>query len=184
MPSEIQQLVQRCLGGDQTAMVALVDRYRNQVFGLCFRMLGQRQDAEDVTQETFIRVLKSLANWDADRAFEPWLLAIAGNRCRTALAARSRRPAAAALSEEQFMDHRPDYQAAENLAEEVQLALTSIRPEHREAFILFHEQELNYEEIAAAMQRPLNTIKTWIRRARNELVQRLREREVVAGTRC
>ena len=73
-------------------MIELVDQYRSRVFGLCYRMLGQRQDAEDMTQETFIRALKSLSRWDPERDFEPWLLAIAGNRCRTALATRRRKP--------------------------------------------------------------------------------------------
>lgn len=92
MLESCRKLVRRCLEGDQLAMRALVERYQGQVFGLCYRMLGNRQDAEDATQETFIRVLHSLRRWDSSRAFEPWLLAIAGNRCRTALAARKRRP--------------------------------------------------------------------------------------------
>ena len=64
-------------------MAALVDRFQGQVFGLCYRMLGHRQDAEDVTQESFSRALRSLKSWDNQRAFRPWLMAIAGNRCRT-----------------------------------------------------------------------------------------------------
>ena len=64
-------------------MIDLVNRFRGQVFGLCYRMLGQRQDAEDAAQETFVRVLKNLHRWDPARPFEPWLLTIAGNRCRT-----------------------------------------------------------------------------------------------------
>ena len=160
-------------------MVDLVDRYRNQVFGLCYRMLGHRQDAEDAAQETFVRALKSLARWDQDRDFEPWLLAIAGNRCRTALAARGRRPAMAGLSDDQYVDDSPDFEAARNLAEEMHLALGRIRAEYREAFVLFHEHELTYEHIAKMLERPLGTIKTWIRRARHELVALLQKREVV-----
>ena len=56
-------------------------------------MLGQREDAEDATQETFVRVAKNLHRWDPERKFEPWLLTIAGNRCRTRLSKRKRRPA-------------------------------------------------------------------------------------------
>ena len=83
---DLKALIRRCLAGDQAAMLALVERFRGQVFGLCYRMLGHREDAEDAAQETFVRVLKNLHRWDADREFQPWLLAIAGNRCRTALA--------------------------------------------------------------------------------------------------
>src|ERR687898_466643 len=91
---ELRSLVGQCLAGSQSAMLTLVERFRGQVFGLCYRMLGQRQDAEDAAQETFVRVLKNLHRWDQGRDFEPWLFAIAGNRCRTALAARRRKPAA------------------------------------------------------------------------------------------
>lgn len=164
-------------------MIELVDQYRGQVFGLCYRMLGNCHEAEDAAQETFIRMLRSLANWDPGRDFEPWLLAIAGNRCRTALAARQRRPVMNSLEDDRFVDGSPDVRAAENLAEEVQLALEGIRPEYREAFVLFHEHELSYEEIAGVMDRPLGTIKTWIRRARKELIAQLRQREVLAESR-
>ena len=179
LPEDLRELVSRCLAGDQAAMVDLVERYRPQVFGLCYRMLGHREDAEDAAQETFIRALKSLARWDARRDFEPWLLAIAGNRCRTALAARTRRPAMRGIEEDQFVDRTPDMEAAKNLAEEVQLALERIRAEYREAFILFHEHELSYEQIAEMLSRPLGTIKTWIRRARQELIALLGKRGVL-----
>lgn len=159
-------------------MLALVERFRGQVFGLCYRMLGQRQDAEDVAQETFVRVLKNLDRWDAARDFEPWLLAIAGNRCRTALSTRKRRPAAEMLPE-QVSDGLPDIQAAKNLAEEVTLALAGIREDYRQAFVLFHEQELSYGEIAEAMSVPLGTVKTWVHRARRELIDQLQRRGVV-----
>jgi RNA polymerase sigma-70 factor (ECF subfamily) len=142
-------------------------------------MLGQHQDAEDAAQETFVRALRSLSRWDQNRDFEPWLLAIAGNRCRTALSARRRRPAMAGIDDSQFVDASPDIEAAKNLAEEVQLALGMIRDEYREAFVLFHEHELTYEQIAQMMARPLGTIKTWIRRARHELIVLLQKREVV-----
>src|SRR6478735_12048155 len=134
-PSDLRTLVKRCLAGDQSAMLALVERFEGQVFGLCYRMLGQRQDAEDAAQETFVRVLKNLHRWDQGRDFEPWLLAIAGNRCRTALATRKRRPAGEVLPE-QVADSRPDQQSAQHLAEEVSLALETVREDYREAFVL------------------------------------------------
>jgi len=159
-------------------MLTLVERFRGQVFGLCFRMLGQRQDAEDATQETFVRVLKSLHRWDQARDFQPWLLAIAGNRCRTALAARRRRPASDSMVE-LLEDDAPDRQSANQLAEEVQLALSRLRPEYREAFVLFHDHELSYAEIAEVMSVPLGTVKTWVHRARRELIDQLRCRNAI-----
>ena len=175
---DLRTVVKRCLAGDQSAMLLLVDRFQGQVFGLCYRMLGQRQDAEDAAQETFLRVLRNLHRWDASRDFEPWLLAIAGNRCRTALATRKRRPASEALAD-QIADGTPDQGSARQLAEEVHLALVDIRDDYRQAFLLFHEHELSYGEIAESMEVPLGTVKTWVHRARRELIERLRARGVL-----
>jgi RNA polymerase sigma-70 factor (ECF subfamily) len=175
---EFRGLVNRCVAGDQASMLALIDRFRGQVFGLCFRMLGQRQDAEDAAQETFVRVLKNLHRWDPLRDFEPWLLAIAGNRCRTALAARKRKPSGEVLPEH-VPDRAPDMRAAQNLGEEMMLALEKVREEYRRAFLLFHEQQLSYDEIAEVLAVPLGTVKTWVHRARRELVEQLRRRGVV-----
>lgn len=180
LPDELRPLISLCVHGDQLAMLALVDRFRGQVFGLCLRMLGQRQDAEDAAQETFVRVLKNLHRWDPGRDFEPWLLAIAGNRCRTALATRKRRPAGEALPE-QVADTRPDQHSAQHLAEEVSLALETVREDYREAFVLFHEHQLSYEQIALVMEVPLGTVKTWVHRARRGLIDRLRQRGMVEG---
>ena len=160
----------------------LVERFRGQVFGLCYRMLGQRQDAEDAAQETFVRVLRNLTRWDQSREFEPWLLAIAGNRCRTALAKRMRRPAQQPLIDS-VVDNTPDFQAARHLSEEVDLALAKLRPEYREAFVYFHEHGFSYAEISEAMSCPLGTVKTWVHRARRELIEQLRQREVVEEAR-
>lgn len=183
MSDEFRQLVRRCLAGQQDVMIELVEQYRQRVFGLCYRMLGQRQDAEDAAQETFVRVLKNLDRWDPDRDFEPWLLAIAGNRCRTALAKRMRRPTSQPLIDS-LPDESPNLQAAQNLAEEVELALNELRAEYRQAFVLFQEHELSYVEIAKAMQCPLGTVKTWVHRARRELIHQLQKRGVLQERSC
>lgn len=178
MPFDVRELVNRCLQGDASAAVALVDHFRGQVFGLCFRMLGHRQDAEDAAQESFVRALRSLHGWDRERDFAPWLLAIAGNRCRTRLAARMKRPTTAMLPDE-VADVRAVARPCGPLQEEVSRALEGMRHEYRTAFILFHDQELSYPEIAAAMQCPLGTAKTWVHRARRELAQQLIQRGAV-----
>jgi RNA polymerase sigma-70 factor (ECF subfamily) len=177
-----RELVRRCLAGEQAAMQELVRVYQDQVFGLCYRMLGHRQDAEDAAQETLVRALRSLKNWDAERPLAPWLLAIAGNRCRSALASRSRRPAAILPAED--VADRPDGLAeVGSLAEEVGLALEGLRTEYRQAFELFHEQELSYAEIAAALDCPVGTVKTWVHRARRELIGELVRRGVLEESR-
>jgi RNA polymerase sigma-70 factor (ECF subfamily) len=178
LSDDARQLVSRCLAGEQAAMVDFVDRYRGRVFGLCYRMLGQRQDAEDMAQETFVRALRSLARWDPERELEPWLLAIAGNRCRTMLASRSRRPQPTPLYDG-VPDRTPDHLSAQHLDEEVQLALQGIRAEYRQAFTMFHESDLSYAEISEAMECPVGTVKTWIHRARTQLIEQLANRGVV-----
>lgn len=178
MGDEVRELVRCCLRGDQWAMRDLVERFQGQVFGLCYRMLGNRQDAEDAAQETFIRVLKNLSRWDATRDFEPWLLAIAGNRCRTALSARRRR-ASEPLVEIPSWNACRESQTAAHLAEEVERGLHRLRPDYRQAFVLFHQNQMPYEQIAETMSRPVGTIKTWIHRARRELMEYLIQREVI-----
>jgi RNA polymerase sigma-70 factor (ECF subfamily) len=178
LSDDVRELVERCLRGDQSAMLTLVEMYRGQVFGLCYRMLRHRQDAEDVTQECFVRVLRSLHRWDKEREFMPWLLAIAGNRCRTLLATRMRQPPSSSLVEH-LSDNSLEHAEAKNLAEEVELALGTLRAEYRQAFLLFHQQELSYAEISAALDCPLGTVKTWVHRARRELIARLAQRGVV-----
>ena len=176
--SELAALVGRCLAGDQAALRALVERFYGPVFGLCFRMLGHRQDAEDAAQETLLRLVRHLDRWDPQRDMMPWVLAIAGNRCRTMLAARKM-----PLADEEAIAGVADRAAArpdsEELNEELQQALSRIRPQHREAFLLFHEHGLAYEQIAAALGIPLGTVKTWVHRARQELIALLRQRELV-----
>ncbi len=177
MAEELPILVNRCLDGDQWSFRELIHRFRGQVYGLCYRMLGQREDAEDATQETFLRVARNLHRWDQDRAFEPWLLTIAGNRCRTRLAKRMRRPGTTTL--DYPIEDDTGLQAAQLLAEEVDLALDSIRNEYRRAFELFHKHEMCYHEIAETLDVPLGTVKTWVHRARRELICQLKNRGVV-----
>ena len=177
MSSELSVLVDDCLRGDQLALREFFDRFRGQVYGLCYRMLGQKEDAEDATQETMVRVVRNLHRWDQNRAFEPWLLTIAGNRCRTRLAKRLKRPAHLSL-EHPLPDCHFLSEDAKLLREEIDLALTGIRSEYRTAFKLFHEKEMCYAEIAETMSVPLGTIKTWVHRARREIVTKLRKRGV------
>jgi RNA polymerase sigma-70 factor (ECF subfamily) len=173
-------LVDRCLAGHQPSFGELVARFRGQVYGLCYRMLGQREDAEDATQETFVRVVRNLHRWDPNRAFEPWLLTIAGNRCRTRLAKRMRRPGTLTL-DYPVEDQSIELARAKLLDEEIQLALNQVRQEYRDAFLLFHKQELCYAEIAKKLDVPLGTVKTWVHRARRELIVRLRKRGAIGG---
>jgi len=100
-------------------MRSLVEQFQAEVFGLCVRMLRHRHDAEDVTQEVFVRIFRSLRRWDATRPLRPWVLGITVNRCRTWLSQRSRRPEAVDYLQEVAAGPPPD-DAAELAAEILQ----------------------------------------------------------------
>ena len=178
MANEELALVKRCLRGDVGAIRTLVERYQAEVFGLCVRLLNHRHDAEDVTQEVFLRVVRSLRRWDSTRPLKPWIMGITVNRCRTWIGQRARRP--------ELVDHlqetvpaRPTDDSVE-LVNEIQAAVRELRVEYRSAFVLFHEQGQPYEVIAEALGHPVGTIKTWLHRARLEVLARLRRRGMIS----
>jgi RNA polymerase sigma factor (sigma-70 family) len=171
-------LVRRCLRGDAASIQILVERFQSDVLGLCIRMLHHRQDAEDVTQEVFLRVFRSLRRWDKTRPLKPWIMTIAVNRCRTWMVQRARRPELAAYLHETAAS--PPTDDAAELAREIQAALADLREDYRLVFTLFHEQGLPYEDIAEAVDKPVGTVKTWLHRARLEVLERLRRRGMVS----
>ena len=161
-----RSLVEALRAGDSEAPRLLIERYQGVVFGLCYRMMNHRQDAEDVAQETFVRALRGMGGFDASRLLRPWLLEIAANRCRTALARRSRRyTVGLAGPAEEVADHRAGPSDPDDLAGELERALGELRPEYRLVFVLYHEQNLSYDEIAQSVSRPVGTVKTWLHRA-------------------
>jgi RNA polymerase sigma-70 factor, ECF subfamily len=169
-------LVQRCLGGEEAAARELVERFQSLVFSLCFRMLGQREDAEDVAQDVFLRTFRSLKAWDPKRALKPWILAIAANRCRTALKQRPRNSGRTLHLNQAIATGSND---SRELADELETAVCGLRDDYRLCFLLFYQEDLSCAEIADVMNCPEGTVKTWLHRARRELADRLRRRGVV-----
>ena len=170
-------LVRRCLRNDGHAVRALVDRFQAEIYGLCVRLLGHRHDAEDVTQEVFLRIFRSLRRWDASRPLRPWVMGIAVNRCRTWMAQRVRRPELVDYLQDTATGPAPD--DSTELVAEIRDAVAALRPDYRSVFVLFHEHGHPYDEIAAAMDRPVGTVKTWLHRARLEVLEHLKRRGMV-----
>ncbi len=166
------ELVERCLAGDATAARRFVETFQGVIYGLCCRMVGQREDAEDITQEVFTRAFRSLAGWDKLRPLKPWLLMIAANCCRTALSKRIRTPTANEILNE--LPSRPEATRDTDFSDAVQRALATLREDHRTCFILFYEQELSVSEISQTLGCPEGTVKTWLHRARRDIADMLR----------
>lgn len=171
------QLAERCKCGDEQALREFLAQLQGPVFGLCLRLLGQREDAEDVTQETLARAVRHLSHWDTSRPLKPWVLAIAVNRCRTW--ASKRKKIASPLENVDTFAAPPRRMSTADLGEELNRALSELRDEYRTCFVLFYQQEQSCQEIAALLDCPEGTIKTWLHRARKELAETLKRRGVV-----
>jgi RNA polymerase sigma factor (sigma-70 family) len=171
-------LVGSCLRGDAEAVQDLILRFQSNVFGLCVRLLHHRQDAEDVTQEVFLRVFRSLNRWDSKRPLKPWIMGITVNRCRSWLGQRARRPEPVEYLQDTASSPKADDSA--ELASEIQCALGGLRLEYRSVFVMYHEQGQPYDDIAQALGKPVGTIKTWLHRARLQVLDRLRRRGMVS----
>lgn len=169
--SEVE-LVEQCLAGNISASRQFVETFQGAIFGLCYRMVRQREDAEDITQEVFTRAFRSLASWDRVRPLKPWLLMIAANCSRTALAKRGRQGNSTDTIED--LPARPEESTNSEFADAVQFALASLREDHKTCFILFYDQELSVSEICQIMGCPEGTVKTWLHRARREVAEILR----------
>jgi RNA polymerase sigma-70 factor (ECF subfamily) len=167
------ELVERCLAGEIASTRTFVETFQGSIFGLCFRMLGQREDAEDITQEVFTRAFRSLGGWDRVRPLKPWLLMIAANCCRTALSKRTRQPQPSEVVDE--LPARPEIADQSEFAEAVQKALETLREDHKTCFVLFYQQELSVAQIGEMLGCPEGTVKTWLHRARREVAEALRK---------
>ncbi len=166
--------------GDQDAFAQLVQRHQRRVFNLVFRMLQQYEEANEVTQETFLAAWQGLPSFRGDARFSTWLYRIAYNCCLKQLEQRKRDKAlqAAVQAEQSFQQESCDERAAEELEARERQALVrehlSLLPaKYRIVLILRHLQELTYEEMAEILTMPIGTIKTHLFRARNLLKERL-----------
>ena len=172
---DLPQLVDRCLAGDDEAVRAFVRRYERLLLSMALRMLGDRQEAEDVVQDSFVRIVRSLDRWDRSRAIVPWLTTITMNRCRTALGRRQRRAVPADLPEQAVEMNAAERLERSDDAATVAEAIGQLPPNWREAVTLHYGSELSCGEVAEALGCAEGTVKTWLFRARAKLRETLRQ---------
>jgi RNA polymerase sigma-70 factor (ECF subfamily) len=177
------RLVTQALAGAQPAFEQIVRRYQRPVVNFIARVTGDRAGAEDLAQEAFVKAFRALHTFDPTRRFSSWLLRIAHN---VAVDSLRRSHSGQTTSLDAYADAdaariRPDPAAPaapdpveqRDLGRALDTALRSVRPEYRAAIVLRYEESLSYDEIAAVMQVPPATARTYVHRARKELAGRL-----------
>lgn len=163
------ELVGRCLRGEVEAFEPLVARYQKVLFNLALRMLGDPEDARDVTQTAFVKAYEKLATYDPAYRFFSWIYRIAMNEC---LNLRQRRPSHESLDERLAAPDSPYFEAeAHETSERVQTGLLRLPAELREVLVLRHFLELSYGEISAALHLAEKTVKARLYSARQRLGQ-------------
>ncbi len=176
--------------GREPAFRELVRRYERPVFSLIFRMVRDRELAEDLAQDTFIKVLNNIDRYRSEFKLSSWLFKIANNvtidhlrRRQLATVSLDGSPHAATAAEAQAtsLDVESRGQSAleaiesRELGSAIEQAIGKLRPEYRSCILLRHVEGRSYEEIAATLDLPLGTVKTYIHRARHELREALED---------
>lgn len=166
MPTDAE-LIRRILQGEQSLFAVLVDRYRSYVFTLTLRIMGNREDAEEVAQDVFVKAYRSLADFRGDARFSTWLYTIVRTCSISRL--RTRKPASTTLdglhephAEDRILETR-------NRRETVNRAIRLLGPEDAQVVTLFYQAEQNLEEIGRIMGLEPNTVKVRLHRARARL---------------
>jgi RNA polymerase sigma-70 factor (ECF subfamily) len=182
-------LVRRCIAGDSSAWEELVQRHHRRIYNICYRFAGSADDAQDLTQEVFIKIYRTLGSFDTERgAFMTWVTTVTRNllvdhfrktkqdRMTDSLdAAPSEHEDAMPLSEQIHDQSAPPDARAQSaeVGEAVHKALQKLSPDLREAVILRDLQDMDYREIATVLKVPEGTVKSRINRGRAELARLL-----------
>jgi RNA polymerase sigma-70 factor (ECF subfamily) len=184
----VAMLVRRCISGDAVAWEEIVRTYNRRIYNICYRFAGSGDDAEDLTQEVFIKMYRTLTSYDHTKgAFATWVTTITRNllvdhfrkskqqRLTDSIDATSEHEDALPLSEQiQDRSAPPDARVrSREVGETVHAALGKLSPELREAVILRDLQDMDYREIATVLRVPEGTVKSRINRGRAELARLL-----------
>lgn len=185
-PSD-EDLIERFQRGDLYAFDLIVKRYKDQLLNFIYRFVGSQEEAEDIVQETFLRVYRKRKAYKRIAKFSTWIYTIAGNLARTELRRRKRRKLFS-VTDMGFEDR--DYEITDDalsperevhgvMQEEIiQKEIEQLSPKFREVIILRDIQELSYEEISKIIKVPIGTVKSRVNRARLRLQSRLKDLKV------
>ena len=187
MKQNDSELINRAKSGDSKAYEGLLKKYRNSVYNLVYRMVRDAEEAEDLTQEAFIKAFNSLASFNEEYAFSTWLYKIATNNCIDFFRKRKLqtysldKPIQYKDSEIQHEIPDPDLNPEKSImarerSRTIQEAIKTLPEKYYTARILRHNGEKSYEEIAEILNLPLGTVKARIFRAREMLNKELKER--------
>src|SRR6188508_2064545 len=178
------QVVMRHLAGEPQAFEELVDRYQRRLLNFVYRTIGDRERAEDLVQEVFVRVYRHLARFDQSKKFSTWIYTIASNLAKNELRNRSRNPLVLfqTIKKNWEADHRPlewedtqykpdDLFRKRHLREKVEEAVAQLPEHHRIVFVLRELEGKTYEEISEITGCNLGTVKSRLNRARNNFAQ-------------
>ncbi|MBL8057970.1 MAG: sigma-70 family RNA polymerase sigma factor [Anaerolineales bacterium] len=175
-----QECIARARAGDETAFTPLVESYQAAIYNLCYRMLGNPQEAEDAAQEAFLRAYSQLRRYDPSRSFKTWLFSIASHYCIDLL--RKRRLTWLSIEDEALPPHPalhdPTLGPEESATRREQTAaiqglLGRLAPDDRTVIVMRYWYDLSYEEIAEATGATVSAVKSRLHRARGALAEML-----------
>jgi RNA polymerase sigma-70 factor, ECF subfamily len=181
-PAAIEALIQRCLNGDQAAWEIIVQHYWRKVFNVAYKFVGKHDQAEDLTQDIFLKIFKSLDTFDRRANFQTWLISISRNLCidhyRSVRKERETIDREVDANELTPASHDPGPVARLEQRDRVTLlrqALSELPETLRTAVLMRDIQELSYQEIADRLRLPEGTVKSRINRGRTELARQIRK---------
>lgn len=167
--------------GDAQAFTCLVETYQKPVYNLCYRMLGNAEDAEDAAQETFLRAYKSIKRYDIGRSFSTWLLSIAAHYCIDQI--RRRRFQVVSVEDlpvPDLKDPSPPTESQVSRREEkrrVRALLNTLDPLDRAAVVMYYWYDFSYQDISQALSLTTSAVKSRLHRARRAMAKEWLERQ-------
>ena len=168
--------------GDPQAFTHLVEAYQKPVYNLCYRMLGNAEDAEDSAQETFLRAYRSMKRYDSSRPFSTWLLYIAAHHCIDQI--RRRRMAIVSIEDlpvPDVPDPSPGLETSLGKSQErerLREVLDTLDPVERAAVVMYYWYDFSYEEICQSLSLTISALKSRMHRARRSMAQEWNKRTV------